>query len=88
MGSAFFAGIFGEGLFVYVLVLFPALSLFLWFVNNKKANLYLEKMEKIWIKKGLPKLIFEILGYLFVMVAWTGILYCVVYAAYFLGVVD
>lgn len=88
MGGTFFVGIFGEGLFAYVFVLFPALGLLLWFINNKKSNLYLEKFEQIWVKKGFPKFIFEILAYLFVMGVWAGIFFCVAYTAYFLGLVD
>jgi len=81
-------GLFGEGFIPFVLILFTSISVFVFLINNKKLDIYLNQLENIWIKKGFSKFIFEIVMWVVTMFVWSAILGGVVYAFYILGIVN
>jgi len=81
-------GIFGEGFIPFVLIIFTSVSAFVFLINNKKLDTFLNKLERIWLSIGLSKSIFEIIMWIITMITWTAILSGVVYSFYILGIVN
>lgn len=88
MNSLIGFGLFGEGFIPFVLILFSSISAFVYLMNNKKLDIYLNQLEKIWVKKGFSKFIFEMIMWVVTMFIWTAILGGFVYAFYILGIVN
>ena len=81
-------GIFGKGLIPFILVLFCSIGSFVYLIKNKKLEIYLTKLEKIWISKGWSKFIFEIIVWIITMIIWTCILAGTIFSFYLLGIIN
>lgn len=88
MNSLIGFSLFGEGFIPFVLILFTSISAFVYLINNKKLDTYLNKLEKLWVSKGYSKFIFEIIMWFVTMIVWSAILGGVIYAFYILGLVN
>jgi len=88
MSSFFGIEIFGKEFISFVLILFTSISAFVYLIHNKKLDIYLNKLEQIWVSNGFSKFIFEIIIWIITMIIWTAILSGVVYAFHILGIIN